>query len=93
MPFYDYACTGKTCGHVHEVRHLMSETPRVKCPKCKKLCKKALTSNVVGKAGKPEIWDYDDIHQTKPKYLKSRDGKTRVRYDPTKHGHRKGRGF
>ena len=40
-----------------------------------------------------EIWEYNDIRKVKPKYLKSRDGKTRVRYDATKHGTgRKGSG-
>jgi hypothetical protein len=34
-----------------------------------------------------EVWEYSDVHYHKPKYLRSRDGKHRVKYDPNKHGH------
>ncbi len=92
MPFYDYEC--KKCQGVQEEMHSMTEKPRIKCNTCKGTCRKLVGSGIVGRgAVKLEIWDYNDIHKTKPKFLKSRDGKTRVRYDPSKHGQRKGRGF
>jgi len=32
MPTYSYQC--KRCGHIHDLFHGITETPRVKCPKC-----------------------------------------------------------
>ena len=32
MPFYDYACN--ECGFEDEVRHGMTETKKIECPKC-----------------------------------------------------------
>ncbi len=86
---YDYQC--KKCAHVHEVSHGMAESPRVKCPQCKGGCAKVLIAPTIvsGKTGR-EIWDYDVVREIKPKWLKSKDGKTRVRYDSSKHGFRKG---
>lgn len=34
MPLYEYKC--RDCGEILEKRQLMSETPLVKCPSCKK---------------------------------------------------------
>lgn len=42
MPTYDYQCS--SCGNVHEEFLSISETPRIKCPKCKSKCKRVLLS-------------------------------------------------
>lgn len=89
MPYYDYKCS--KCDDVHEEKHGMSETPKVKCPKCKAKCSKVLMMPTVHHKGR-EIWEYNDCRQLKPKWLKSRDGKTRVRYDSSKHGFGQGMG-
>jgi hypothetical protein len=39
--------------------------------------------------GDKDIHQYNDVRQFKPKWLKFHDGH-RERFDPTKHGHRKG---
>ncbi len=43
MPTYDYQCT--KCGFVFEVNHKISESPKVKCPKCKAKAEKILSVN------------------------------------------------
>ena len=88
MAIYDYQC--KKCGNVHEVMHGMTVKPRVRCPVCKGICAKAISCPNVTLGKSREIWDCDYIHKVKPKFLRSKDGKTRVRYDPTKHGSHKG---
>lgn len=35
MPTYDYVC--EACGHALEIFQSMTESPKRKCPKCKKL--------------------------------------------------------
>jgi putative FmdB family regulatory protein len=90
MSYYDYRCP--KCQAVHEVRHGMTETPTVKCVKCKAKCVKLISTGITGGNVKKEIWEYNDVRKVKPKWVKSRDGKTRVRYDGSKHGYGKGRG-
>ena len=90
MPYYDYCC--KTCGHIQEENHLMTVTPKIKCVKCKKSCERIISTGISGRSGNREVWEYNDVRKTKPKFVKSRDGKTRVRYDSSKHGFSKGTG-
>lgn len=40
MPNYDYQC--EKCGQITEVFHKMSETPEIKCPKCRGNSKKMI---------------------------------------------------
>ena len=89
MARYDYKCND--CELVQEVVHGMTENPEVKCPECEGICVRQIgVPNVVlGKTCR-EVWHYDEVHKYKPKWLKSKDGKTRVRYDETKHGGHKG---
>jgi putative FmdB family regulatory protein len=90
MPTYDYRCPA--CEQVFEVRHLMLETPTVICELCKSpSCTKLISSSTSAITKGKEIWEYNDVRKYKPKWLKSRDGKTRVRYDSSKHGYGKGR--
>jgi putative FmdB family regulatory protein len=92
MARYDYQCS--ECGHVQEEKHGMTETPLIICSSCKKYtCRKMILSkapDVIGGKGS-EISDYNDIHDYKPRMLRFQDGH-REKYDPSKHGHRKGRG-
>ena len=91
MPFYDYSC-GK-CKNVFEVQHGMTETPPVMCPVCfGKKCQKLISRNISGHVSGREIWDYNDVRDKNPKYVKSRDGKTRRRYDSSSDGYGKGMG-
>ena len=90
MPFYDYRC--EKCEAVQEEYHTMLAEPTIKCNKCASLCVKMI-HGVGCVPSKAEVWDYNDVREVAPKWLKSRDGKTRVRYDPSKHGFRKGRGY
>ena len=41
MPTYDYKC--RTCGHVFELFHGMSEDPAPHCPKCGDSCEKVIS--------------------------------------------------
>ena len=90
MALYQYAC--EKCNNTFDIIHPMADSPKVKCPECKSTAFKTFNQGAKGNSGKKEIWDYSDIRKVKPKWLKSRDGKTRVRYDPTKHGYGKGTG-
>ena len=91
MAYYDYQCC--KCGHVQEERHGMTETPIITCQKCKKYtCRKMIGSNITqGSGNATEIADYGDIRKYKPEYLRFKDGH-REKFDPTKHGHKKGSG-
>jgi putative FmdB family regulatory protein len=86
IPFYDYQCC--ECYHVQEVRHGMTENPVVICERCKYTCRKLLSPNFLI-SGQRDIADYNDIRKTPPRYLRFKDGH-RERFDPTKHGMRKG---
>ncbi len=41
MPVYDYECPA--CEETLEVQHKISETPNVRCPECKKKCKRVIS--------------------------------------------------
>jgi len=41
MARYDYQC--KTCEHVFEVQHPITEEPKINCEKCKKACKRLIS--------------------------------------------------
>ena len=69
--------------------HPMSEDPVIKC-KCGGTCRKMIGSNISG-GGVREIWNYNDVRQMRPKYLRGKDN-VKVRYDPNKHGYSKGGG-
>jgi len=87
---YDYQCS--KCEHVHEVAHSMTVTPQIQCPLCSKFCVRIVSTSF--NIGIPfscrEIWHYSDIKKMKPKWLRSKDGKTKVRFDTSIHGCRKG---
>lgn len=40
MPTYSYEC--KKCGHVQDIFHAMTLTPRIRCEKCNALCNRLL---------------------------------------------------
>jgi hypothetical protein len=71
----------------------MTENPVITCKRCKEYVCNRIPScpNVTEGPNGGEISSYGDIHEYKPKWLRFKDGH-RERYDPTKHGHRKGRG-
>jgi hypothetical protein len=71
----------------------MNESPVIVCKKCEKYtCRKMIGTGVVQGYGKfTEVSDYGDVRKYKPKYLRFKDGH-RERFDPTKHGHKKGSG-
>ncbi|HAV92213.1 TPA: FmdB family transcriptional regulator [candidate division WOR-3 bacterium] len=58
MPNYDYVCS--KCKTVFNVFHKMSETPNVKCPKCKAKASKQLSenSNIIFKGSGFYVNDY-----------------------------------
>lgn len=88
MAYYDYKCC--KCGKVQKnVKHGMSESPLVACG-CGYTCRKVITSDFGISGSNKEVWDYDEVHKVKPRYVKSRDGKVREKYDPLKHGNAKG---
>jgi hypothetical protein len=71
----------------------MTETPVIICNSCQKYtCRKLISTNITGtKGNSTEITDYGDIKKYNPKYVRFKDGH-RERFDPTKHGSRKGAG-
>ena len=64
MPLYDYQCT--KCGFTFEVSHKISESPRIKCPKCKSIAKKILSvnNNIIFKGDGFYVNDYKKKSQT-----------------------------
>ena len=44
MARYDYKC--QSCLHIFEVVHSINEDPKIKCEKCKKLCKRQIPNTV-----------------------------------------------
>jgi hypothetical protein len=68
----------------------MTDTLVIQCH-CSGDCDRVLSvPNVVLGRTCREVWHYDEVHKAKPKWLKSKDGNTRVRYDSSKHGSHRG---
>ncbi|HCT85329.1 MAG TPA: FmdB family transcriptional regulator [Candidatus Margulisbacteria bacterium] len=44
MPFYDYKC--KSCNHVFETFHSISESPELPCPQCNGESKKMISQTI-----------------------------------------------
>lgn len=65
----------------------MTDTSLVIC-QCGYTCRKLPSAPAIHN-GNADIADYSDIRAGKPKWLKFNDGH-RERYDPTKHGMKKG---
>lgn len=89
MPFYDYKCT--KCSSVQEEMHGMHSKKQIKCNSCGEICNKIVSAGIVGNSSNREIWEYNDIRDYNPKFIKSRSGK-RIKYDASKHGYGKGIG-
>lgn len=84
MPLYEYL--DKKTGKIYEeLRSIKDRNKLFYSPEGNK-CKK-LISSFDGWKGDREIYEVDSelLKKCKPRYIKLRDGKTRVRYDPTKH--------
>jgi len=43
MPVYDYQCAA--CDETVEIHHKISEKPHVRCPECKKKCKRVISTS------------------------------------------------
>ena len=44
MPEYKYKCPG--CGSILEIKHGMTENPRIKCKVCKKIMKRLIVPGI-----------------------------------------------
>ncbi len=76
MPTYSYEC-GK-CGHVFDVFHAMSATPKVHCESCKSARTKKLLgigSGIIFKGSGFYETDYKDKKGTRPEKPTSTDSK------------------
>ena len=83
-PLYEYL-DEKTGKIYEELRKSKDRNKPFYSPEGNK-CKK-LISRFDGWKGNREIYELDSdyVKKMKPKYIKLNDGKTRIRYDPSKH--------
>lgn len=65
MPTYDYKC--KKCNNTFEIFHKMSESPKIKCPKCGSIAERILSynSNIIFKGEGFYVNDYKKKDQSK----------------------------
>jgi putative FmdB family regulatory protein len=88
MPFYTYGCS--KCGVEQEIRRSMADIDATVVCKCGETCKRVFTP-IAGYSNDGDVANYNDVLKSKPKWLRFKDGH-REKFDPTKHGHRKGSG-
>lgn len=65
----------------------MTDSSLVVCS-CGYTCRRLITADF-GIGGDHDVDQYSDVQKSKPKWLRFHDGH-REKFDPTKHGHRKG---
>lgn len=58
MPRYDYECPA--CLRVAEIAHRMSESPRVRCPACSSVMRKAIFTAPAVKAAVDSGWESEN---------------------------------
>lgn len=77
MPRYDYKCL--QCEHIYEIEHKITEDPEIMCPKCKFLCRRQISKNVIFETPVDVEWEKDPKNLSKKSFKQYQKAK-KVKY-------------